>query len=73
MKTWKLEITVKVADSWVTDGFDLKERLEQIEEQLTTMLPFAYEHELQIKARIVSAPDRKVIEQLQNGDVNPKD
>lgn len=40
MKTWKIEITMKVADSWIADGFNASdlERLEQAEEAFRQML-----------------------------------
>lgn len=73
MKTWKLSITVKVADSWVADGFNLSERIEEIEEQIANILPFAYGHEVEIKAKITFSPKATTIEALQNGELEIKD
>lgn len=73
MKTWKLQLTVTVADSWIEDGFNMAERLTDLEEQVQSMLPYAYGNEIQVKATITKAPTAKAIEQLQNGEVQPKD
>jgi len=72
MKTFKIEITLKVADSWIADGFDASERLEEIEEQITSILPFAYGHELEVIAKLISAPSKAVIEALQSGELEIK-
>lgn len=73
MKHWKLEIKLSVADSWVADGFDAKERIEEIEDTIKGLLPYAYGHEVIVKARLVSIPDPKQIAALQNGDLEAKD
>lgn len=65
MKTWKINVTLKVADTWIEDGFDAAERLEQIQELLSELLPYAYGREFKVEAKITSAPDKKVIEKLQ--------
>jgi methyl coenzyme M reductase subunit D len=65
MKTWKIEITLKVDDSWVADGFDASERIEEIEDLMTNMLPYAYEHEVQAKVKILKAPAKEAILKLQ--------
>lgn len=65
MKTWKIEITLKVDETWVEDGFDASERLEEIQDKLADLLPYAYGHEFQIIAKIKSAPDKKAIRELQ--------
>ena len=67
MRTWELNVKISVADSWVADGFNLKERMDEVEEALTRMLPFAYGHELEIKLKILSAPTPQVIAALQDG------
>jgi len=53
MKKWKIEITVKVSDNWVDDGFDLSEveREEQLKEAIRSMLPYAYDHEMEIEIK----------------------
>lgn len=73
MKNWNININLKVADSWVADGFDAKERLEQIEELLTQLLPYAHDHEFIIKASVRSTPSVKVIHELQSGEAEIKD
>jgi len=65
MKTWKIEVTLKVADNWVEDGFDASERLQQIEQSFADLLPYAYDEEVVVKAKVTSAPERKVIRELQ--------
>jgi len=73
MKTWKIKATISVADSWVADGFNLAQRQEEMEELLQSMLPYAYGHEIAVNIQIVSSPDIKQIEQLQNGELEAKD
>lgn len=75
MNTWKIEITLKVTDSWVADGFDAsgEARLEQIAELFTELLPYAYSHECVAKAKIISAPTKEKIKGLQSGDLKIKD
>jgi hypothetical protein len=62
---WKLEITLEVADTWVEDGFDAKERLDDIQESIEHLIPYAYAHEFKVKARVISAPDNKKIREIQ--------
>jgi len=52
MKIWKLQINIAVSQNWIDDGFDLKDRIEEIEEKLRDMLPYAYENEMEIKIKI---------------------
>lgn len=75
MKTWKFEITMKVADSWVADGFDASQenRIEEIKEAMQGMLPYAYGHEVLVNVNVTKAPDQKEIEELQNGEAKIKD
>ena len=75
MKTWKIEITMKVADSWVADGFNAsnENRIEEIKELICGMLPYAYDHEVEVDVKVTKAPEPKVIEQLQNGELEIKD
>ena len=73
MQNWKLEVSLSVADSWVADGFNAKERLDDIVEQIQSILPFAYGHEVKVKVRLTSGPDPKVVKALQNGDLQGKD
>ena len=65
MKTWKIEIEMKVNETWIEDGFDAGQRIGEIEELISNLLPYAYEYEFQVKAKIKSAPDKQVILNLQ--------
>lgn len=65
MQTWNININLKVADSWIADGFDAAERIEQIKELLTELLPYAYDHELIITPTIKTAPKKDKINELQ--------
>lgn len=75
MKTWEFKIKMSVADSWVMDGFDASQesRIEEIKEAFQGFLPYAYGHEVKVEVNILKAPDPKVIEQLLNGELEPKD
>lgn len=73
MKTWTIQLTIKVADSWIADGFDANDRLDEISEQVSRILPFAYGHELKVKAMVKTSPNKATIRALQNGDKEPKD
>lgn len=64
-KIWKIEVTLTVDESWIADGFNAANRLEEIEEKLTYLLPYAYENEFKVTAKIKTAPDAKVIQELQ--------
>jgi hypothetical protein len=65
MKNWTIKINLSVSENWIADGFDAKERIGQIEELLTNLLPYATENELKIKATIQAAPDKEDILRLQ--------
>jgi hypothetical protein len=73
MKHWEIKVKMSVADSWIADGFDVKDRLEQIEEHIQGLLPYAYGHEVVVKVTIIKQPDAKIIEELQNGEREIKD
>lgn len=73
MQTWKFEVTMKVADSWVADGFDGSGRVEEIKEAMQGMLPYAYGHEVQVAVKVTQAPDPKVVTALGNGQREIKD
>lgn len=64
MKKWTVLLTLEVDDSWVADGFDMSERIEDIQEKVQSMLPYAYGHEFEVKATIKSAPSKKAIRAL---------
>lgn len=65
MRTWKIEIEMKVADAWVADGFDASERIEDIQDALSHLIPYAYGNEVTVKAKIISAPKQEIILKLQ--------
>jgi len=50
MKKWKISLTVEVSENWIEDGFDLNhpEREEQLKDAITSMLPYAHEHEMKV-------------------------
>lgn len=64
-KKWTIEIKLEVADTWIEDGFNAAERLEEIEENLSSLLPYAYGHEFKIIAKVKSAPNPAIIRKLQ--------
>ena len=75
MKTWKAEITISVADSWIVDGFNLTEtRLNKIlEAGMEKALPYAYAGEISVGGKISKEPPMQDILRLQNGSMKPKD
>lgn len=65
-RTWKIELTVSVDDTWIADGFDASERIDQIQDLLAgDLLPYAYGHEIDVKAKVKTAPRRSIIRKLQ--------
>lgn len=73
MKTFKFEVTMKVSDSWIADGFQISDRIDQIEETIQGLLPYAYGHECVVKVKVTKEPEAKIIQQLQNGELEIKD
>ena len=66
-RTWKLEVTLRVDDSWIADGFDMnEEKIEQVIDSLSHILPYAYGHEFIVKARVTKRPDKAIISRLQS-------
>ena len=63
MKMRKWVVAFYVADTWIRDGFDLTD--ERAKEMLAHDLDFARDDEL--KARVISAPAKGVIRDLQSG------
>lgn len=49
MKTWKVTLTVAVAESWIDDGFDMTEHHKELEAAVRDMLPFALMNEVQVE------------------------
>lgn len=64
-KTWVFQITLQVDESWVADGFDGKERTEEIEALLEGLLPYAYSHEYKIKCKCVKSPSAEEVLKIQ--------
>lgn len=73
MKTWEIKLEIKIADSWVADGFNMSEHLEDLKDKIADLVPYAYNHEFQVKAIITKAPEQKEIEGLQLGIIEIKD
>lgn len=72
MKQFKFEITMKVADCWIEDGFGAtnKQEKKELEERIAeviknNMLTWAYGHEFQISVKTITAPEMKAIAALQ--------
>ena len=61
MKTFKWVVKFEVTETWVEDGFDIDE--DRAQDMLANALPYAYGHEL--KAKVIKAPDPKLIEKAQ--------
>lgn len=43
---WNLTVTLKVAQSWVEDGFDAEKSLDGLREKIREILPYAESHEV---------------------------
>lgn len=68
MQKWKLQLDLSVADNWVSDGVDFsdKEFRERFEEHIRGFMDYAYyEIEFKVKSKVVSAPDKKKVAELQ--------
>lgn len=68
MQTWNVNLELKVSDNWVAEGVDFsdKDMLEKLNEHIRAFLPYTYyEIEFKVNSRIVSAPDTKVVNELQ--------
>lgn len=65
MVTFKLEVTIKVHETWIVDGYAATpERIEKIirENDLT----YAYDHEYRVKAKMLSGPTKKELKEIGN-------
>ena len=72
MRTWTLEVTISVADSWVADGFEATP--EHIADTLTEgILGWARSDEKEVTARTISAPSPAQIAGLQSGEIVASD
>jgi hypothetical protein len=68
MMTWKLEITIRVAESWVADGFQATP--ECIEELLEAkLLPYAQSYEKIVTVKTRRAPNAARIAKLQGEEL----
>jgi hypothetical protein len=63
MQKWKIEVTLAVEDSWVADGFDATKEI--MEERLKELLPYAYSFEFKVRAKVIEAPPKQKIKELQ--------
>ena len=54
MKTFKIDVKVKVAEVWIDDGFDMTDThwIEYIESKFKEMIPYAYDHEVQVVVKV---------------------
>jgi hypothetical protein len=73
MQNFSFKVKMQVADSWVADGFQIKDRIEQIEELIQGLLPYAYEHECIVKVTVTGSPSDATIEALQTGEAEAAD
>lgn len=71
MKAFSVTVKMKVADSWIADGFNLNEREEEIKDAFSAMLPYAYGHEVNISVKF--GPEPKGMAELQSGEAEAKD
>lgn len=69
MQTFSFTVKMKVADSWVADGFQVKDRIEQIQDKISELLPYAYGYECKVTVKITGSPSDATIEALQNGEL----
>jgi len=60
MKTFRVNIEIKVAQCWIEDGFDLSEREQQIIDAFKEMLPYAYDDEMVIKITKLTSKQNKI-------------
>lgn len=68
MQTWKINLELKVIDDLVADGVDFSDKafLEKLNEHIRDFMPYAiYESEFKVNSKVVSAPDRKIVKELQ--------
>jgi hypothetical protein len=56
MKTYKVEIEMQVAESWIQDGFRLEDKQQLIEDKLGWLLPYAESHEFKVKVTKIIPP-----------------
>lgn len=75
MKTWKIEVTISVSDSWVADGFNLEERIArgEIREHIQSILPYATGSEIKVGIVLKKKPEDTVVRNLQEGISECKD
>lgn len=65
---WKMQIELEVSENWVEDGFNMSDewRIEKLKEHFTSdQLPYAYDHEVIVKVKIISAPAKDKILEIQ--------
>lgn len=62
MKKIKYIIELSIANTWISDGFDIRSN-KDVKDLLQQLLPYAYGHE--VSGKVISKPPLKVIKQLQ--------
>ena len=66
MKTWKLNVSIKVHEDWVSDGFNVDDRrIDYINELLGQLIPYATPSELVISTKVTKSPSEKEVNELQ--------
>lgn len=73
MQTFSFNVKMQVADSWVADGFQVKDRIDQIQELIAELLPYAYGHECKVTVKVTGSPSDATITALQNGELEAAD
>lgn len=73
MQTFSFNVKMEVADSWVADGFQIKDRIEDIQDLIAGLLPYAYGHECIVTVKVKGGPSDATIKSLQNGDLEAAD
>lgn len=65
MKTWELKVKLEVGNVWLEDGFDASERIEEINDLLSSLLPHAFGSEFKITTKIIKAPKKEELLKIQ--------
>lgn len=65
---WNAQVSVDVHRVWVEDGFDMSERIEEIEEALRNMLPWANSGEVAVRVKITKSPTKEEINLARRGE-----
>ncbi len=64
--TFKAEVTIKVAEYWVADGFEIKRGGDRLREIIQdNILTLANDSEKRVKVKMTALPSRKAIRKAQ--------